>query len=85
MIAFFTFVCRMALLKSDISEVGQCFRRFITIPKMMVLGIVILVFGGDFMRKRTRSSVDRKVFRRTAVSTKKININPKVYRGGIRL
>ena len=29
---------------------------------------------------------DRKFFRRTAVKTKKININPsRVYRGGIRL
>lgn len=37
------------------------------------------------MRKRTRSPVDRNVFRRTAVNSKKININPKIYRGGIRL
>nr|DAW37061.1 MAG TPA: hypothetical protein [Microviridae sp.] len=28
---------------------------------------------------------DRKVFRRTAIKSKKINIDPKVYRGGIRL
>lgn len=36
-------------------------------------------------RKRMRPSKDRKVFRRTAVSSKKININPTIYRGGIRL
>lgn len=36
-------------------------------------------------RKRMRSKTDKKVFRRTAVSTKKINIDPKIYRGGIRL
>ncbi|AVA31639.1 hypothetical protein [Gokushovirus MK-2017] len=28
---------------------------------------------------------DSKVFRRTAVRSKKININPTIYRGGIRL
>lgn len=33
------------------------------------------------MRKRK----DRKVFSHTANRTKRINVNPKVYRGGIRL
>lgn len=33
------------------------------------------------MRKRK----DRKVFSHTANKTKRINVNPKVYRGGIRL
>lgn len=28
---------------------------------------------------------DKKTFRRTAAKAKKININPKIYRGGIRL
>lgn len=28
---------------------------------------------------------DRRMFRRTAARSKKININPKIYRGGIRL
>lgn len=37
------------------------------------------------MRKRMRPQKDKKVFRRTAAKSKKININPKVYRGGIRL
>lgn len=37
------------------------------------------------MRKRRIKSVDRKVFRRTASRAKKINIDPKIYRGGIRL
>lgn len=37
------------------------------------------------MRKRARKSVDVKVFRRTASKAKKINIDPKIYRGGIRL
>lgn len=36
-------------------------------------------------RKRMKPSKDRRVFRRTAVSSKKININPTIYRGGIRL
>lgn len=36
-------------------------------------------------RKRMKPSKDRKVFWRTAVSSKKININPTIYRGGIRL
>lgn len=37
------------------------------------------------MRRKTRKSVDGKVFRRTASKAKKINIDPKIYRGGIRL
>lgn len=37
------------------------------------------------MRKRMTKSVDRQVFRNTAVDTKKINIEPRTYRGGIRL
>lgn len=37
------------------------------------------------MRKKMSKSVDKKVFRRTAIKTKKINIDPKIYRGGIRL
>lgn len=36
-------------------------------------------------RKRTNKRVDRKIFRHTAINTKKININPRIYRGGIRL
>lgn len=36
-------------------------------------------------RKVMRARKDRRVFRRTAVKTKKINIAPKVMRGGIRL
>lgn len=36
-------------------------------------------------RKVMKSRKDAKVFRRTAVKTKKINISPKVMRGGIRL
>lgn len=36
-------------------------------------------------RNRTSRRKDAKVFRRTAVKSKKININPIIYRGGIRL
>lgn len=36
-------------------------------------------------RKRMRPKKDNKVFRRTAVKSKKINVNPIIYRGGIRL
>lgn len=32
-----------------------------------------------------RSKRDRKYFRRTASKSKKINISPRIYRGGIRL
>lgn len=28
---------------------------------------------------------DRKIFRRTATKSKKINVNPTIFRGGIRL
>lgn len=36
------------------------------------------------MRKRMNSKHDRKVFRNTAVASKKINVLPVSYRGGIR-
>lgn len=36
-------------------------------------------------RKGTRPKKDRKVFTQTAQGTKKINVAPKVSRGGIRL
>lgn len=35
--------------------------------------------------KNTKKRVDKKIFKRTAASTKKINIQPKAMRGGIRL
>lgn len=37
------------------------------------------------MRKETRPSLDREVFRNTASRSKKINVNPTIFRGGIRL
>lgn len=37
------------------------------------------------MRKKMKKSKDRKIFSHTANKTKKINIAPKVMRGGIRL
>lgn len=37
------------------------------------------------MRKREPHRKDAKNFRRTAVRTKKINVNPTIMRGGIRL
>lgn len=37
------------------------------------------------MRRRMSRGNDRKIFRRTAAKSKKININPVVFRGGIRL
>lgn len=36
-------------------------------------------------RGKVRRSRDRKIFSKAADKTKKININPKVARGGIRL
>lgn len=36
-------------------------------------------------RRRTNKKLDKKIFRRTAVKSKKINIDPTIYRGGIRL
>lgn len=36
-------------------------------------------------RKHMRASKDKKVYTNTAKKTKKININPKISRGGIRL
>lgn len=37
------------------------------------------------MRKKTRPKLDNKIFRRTAAHSKKINIDPQIFRGGIRL
>lgn len=37
------------------------------------------------MRKKTNPKVDNKIFRSTAARSKKINIDPKIFRGGIRL
>lgn len=37
------------------------------------------------MRKRMPRGKDNRVFRRTAAKSKKININPLPFRGGIRL
>lgn len=37
------------------------------------------------MRKREPPRSDRRTFRRTASKSKKININPTIFRGGIRL
>lgn len=36
-------------------------------------------------RKAMNPRKDKKIFRRTAVKTKKINLAPRVMRGGIRL
>lgn len=36
-------------------------------------------------RKKANPRKDRKIFRRTAAKSKKINVNPTIYRGGIRL
>lgn len=37
------------------------------------------------MRKKARPRSDKRMFSRTAVKSRKININPTIYRGGIRL
>lgn len=37
------------------------------------------------MRERMKRSTDKRVFRRTAVRSKKINLYPITMRGGIRL
>ena len=36
------------------------------------------------MRIERKPTVDEKVFRRTAVTAKKVNLDPPSYRGGIR-
>ncbi len=37
------------------------------------------------MRKKQPKKKDNKLFRRTASKSKKININPTIFRGGVRL
>jgi hypothetical protein len=37
------------------------------------------------MRRKMKKGKDNKVFRRTAAKSKKINIEPTIFRGGIRL
>ena len=36
-------------------------------------------------RQKTLKKIDQKVFKRTAQKTKKMNVSPKISRGGIRL
>ena len=36
------------------------------------------------LRKEVNSSVDKKVFTRTASSTKAVNLSARIYRGGLR-
>ena len=36
-------------------------------------------------RKKVKKNIDEKVFKHTAAKTKKINVDPKPMRGGIRL
>lgn len=36
-------------------------------------------------RKRMPKRTDKKMFRRTAAKSKKVNIDPVIYRGGFRL
>lgn len=36
-------------------------------------------------RRKMHARKDRKVFRRTAAKSKKVNVNPTIFRGGIRL
>ena len=37
------------------------------------------------MRVKLKPRKDRKIFRRSAIKSKKINVSPAQYRGGIRL
>ena len=37
------------------------------------------------MRKSTKPGKDKRIFRNTAVNAKRINVNPRIYRGGIRM
>lgn len=37
------------------------------------------------MRKAQPKAKDKRYFTRTAIRAKKINVDPKIYRGGIRL
>lgn len=37
------------------------------------------------LRKRMRARKDKKIFSKTASNSKKINVSPSFYRGGIRL
>lgn len=37
------------------------------------------------MRRKVKPRKDKNVFRRTATKSKKINVDPKIFRGGIRL
>ena len=53
--------------------------------KFRVLRIVFC-FGGKFMQRRPmRAGKDKRIFSRTAKKIKKINVNPRIMRGGIRM
>lgn len=47
---------------------------------------IFLVFGGAIMKTtNTNKRIDQQIFKDTADRVKKVNINPYVSRGGIRL
>lgn len=37
------------------------------------------------MRQSTNKHLDKKIFSKSAISTKTLNVNPPIFRGGIRL
>lgn len=37
------------------------------------------------MKKKANSKIDAKIFKRTASSTKAVNLNSRIFRGGTRL
>lgn len=37
------------------------------------------------MRKKVKPKKDKKIFRKTAIKSKKMNVVPPVFRGGVRL
>ena len=48
--------------------------------------LYLIVKGGVSMRrKKLPKRKDKRIFRKTAVKSKKINVNPGEYRGGIRM
>ena len=68
----------MLTLKREVDEKQPCV--FFFFGKMGEKGGGIMAY-----RKTVKPKVDKKIFTNTAKKTKKINVNPKPSRGGIRL
>lgn len=71
-----TKICHTYSQKNDI------IKKIVTVQ---FIGLIYHRRENYMSRTNTRKRVDKKIFKHTAATTKKVNVAPKVLRGGIRL